>query len=278
MGKRGFQGTYKAKFKGKKGAKKRRSYVAPTRQAQAMMANAASRGLLGIEKKWRDFLHEAVVPQPAVAKVIDHDQGDGGFQVHRGDGVNERNGARITVTNFNLKGRLSFRAPVVSLNSTTDEVLGECGFKPVRVWLVLDTQTNGTKMSGSNFMLPTSSVDPTLNFRKVENTQRFKVLAVTTVTPPQPSPMFVNDTGNTIPQWVSAESPSIGFSLNYNAKPIVITGKAGGSTDTIANVIDNSIHVLIDSNQPYWGLENGTTEVNPAYVHCKYQVRMRYFG
>lgn len=278
MGKRGFQGTYKPKFKGKKGAKKRRSFAAPARQAQAMMANAASRGLLGIEKKWRDFLYLGIIPQTTVAKVIDHEDGDGGFQVHRGDGVNERNGARITVTNFNVKGRVTFRAPTVSLNSTTDELINECGFKPVRIWLVLDTQTNGAQMTGADFMLGTAVKDPTLNFRKVENMQRFKVLGVTTVNPPSPKPFFVDDIGNTIPKYVTADSPTIGFSLNYNGKPIVITGKSGGSGDTIANVIDNSIHILIDNNQPEWGIENGSTLVDPPYIEAKYQVRMRYFG
>jgi len=166
----------------------------------------------------------------------------------QGDSQSQRNGRQIVVRSVQGKGT-SHMLPSIS----TDVDLPVIVF----VALVLDTQTNGAQLNSEDVfadpVLGETSVVPFMNLQfaprfRVLKTARFKL-----------SPMIAGATGA-----VDSNGDTAAFSLFWRG--IVPVNFTSGTTEGIANVMDNSFHVLAHCSNT-----NGAPTL-------AYQARIRFEG
>lgn len=147
--------------------------------------------------------------------------------IGQGDGENQRDGRKYTMLSVHLRGSILFQQTAASVQ-TADWV---------RILLVLDTQTNAAQFNAED-VLDDNFTDADLKitaFRNLEYTSRFKVLAERTVR--KPAAMAYNGTN------MLGMNASVPWKIDRNFKggiPVLCTGTAG----TVANIVDNSLHIL----------------------------------
>jgi len=138
---------------------------------------------------------------------------------------------------------------------------------PVKIWLVLDTQTNGAAASGTDvFVLPTTGLSiatGNLALNNLQNSQRFRILASETLQPPT-NALVTGFGSSTTRSYLMAP-----FSLSKEWKtPLRVTFKDGGAGGTVANITDNSLHIFVCS----------AVEAAPVVHSITYSSRLRYFS
>lgn len=144
-----------------------------------------------------------------------------------GTGESNRDGKNFTIKHLMIKGQVNYEWT----NDQPD--LSNGGLVMIKV--VLDTQTNGAQCQGEDIM--DDSQDPkALAFRNLDYRTRFKILASRTVSivPTVAFPDGSNTgtvTGQAKPFSVYLKNLNIGVSTNGNA-------------GTIADIMDNSLHVI----------------------------------
>ncbi len=173
--------------------------------------------------------------------------------VAQGDGESQRDGRKMVMKYISVKG-------VIKCAATSDE-LAVGGNQLIALYLVLDTQTNATLLdSESVFVNPTAnSISSVTPFRNLQFISRFKVLK---------SLLF--STGHPQVSWdgtnIESGNSLTPFSMNckLNDIPVNFTG----TTETIANIVDNSLHLI------GYVVEIGGT----ASATITYNARLRFVG
>ncbi len=154
----------------------------------------------------------------------------------QGNGQSERLGRKIRMRSINVKGRIHIPS------SQGDSV--PSGVHQVMLALVLDKQTNAVQLNSEDVF-----VNPATNggalatvFRNLEHSDRFRVLAVRKVVL---HPDITSEDGGGGLSFAQAGSSKL-FNIRVNLRnmQVLYTGTAG----TIANIQDNSLHVLAFSN------------------------------
>lgn len=145
--------------------------------------------------------------------------------IAQGSGVSQRGGIRSTLHSIRVNGQVSF------IPSFPNQGI-------VKLYLVLDKQTNGTQMTGPMYL--SSSIASTwlspLQHPNLENSHRFTLLSSKTITFKTQNHYWNGSAG-------VAPTVNVPFTLQK-------TWKAGLKTrylstgDTVASIADNSIHVL----------------------------------
>lgn len=148
-----------------------------------------------------------------------------------GAALNQRIGRKCHMYKIKLNGLVT--VPVQAAQSTADNA------PLVRVMLVMDTQTNAAPMTSAQLMNDATSAEATINsFQNPNNFGRFRVLREKKIT--------ISNTSLTgSPATIVQSGWAIGFKLSYSFKqPVVVTFNAttGG---TVADIIDNSLHLVI---------------------------------
>jgi len=213
---------------------------APFRQAarssasRARAANLQTAGFLGIETKFYDTAL-AATPVATSADMTGGEYDPSATSMistpAQGDGEQNRDGKKIVVKNVQLKGTLSRVASEDAVDPPAPE--------KVFVALVLDTQSNAAQMNSEDCFknlanTPIASVTP---MRNLLYNNRFRILK---------SDIFDLDAktlgveGNNLH---SAAGLSCTFDWYVDLKSLPILFNAG-TTSSIANVVDNSIHVI----------------------------------
>ncbi len=238
------------------GIKKKRRFIGPRQFigprgpppgfSQRRLLNQRTGGFLGKELKFFDVDENAgvftttwAVQEPDTTNLT---------AVAQGDGESNRDGRKYAMHSIHLKGMVSF--------PTTESATAPVADSSVRLVLVLDTQTNGAQLTATDVMDGGGSVD-LLSFRNLQFTKRFKVLwdKLITVKPQGTNEGAINLFANSNTQRL--------FSFNKKfAKPIPVTMK--GTTADIANVTDNSIHLIVVGTD--------------ASLNLQYQSRLRFTG
>lgn len=176
-----------------------------------------------------------------------------------GDGQNNRDGRKIVVTSLEVKG-------FVIVPSVGNGVAGALP-RPVSIWvaLVIDTQTNGVQLNSEDVYVYNNIVnidgqDSCQPFKNLLFGNRFRTLRMWTMT--------INDRMTVLENDNTVDSQSVRRPFHYYKKlKLPVDFNAGTSAD-VANIIDNSIH-LIAGASPY--LAGGSPQIT-------YSGRIRFIG
>lgn len=216
--------------------------------------NIRTAGFLGIETKFYDtFLVAAALTSPTDASGGEHDPSATIVlnSVTQGDGESQRDGRKINMKSISING-VVFQA--AQANQTAVDF-----YPTVYIALVLDSQTNGATIASENvFCNPSANAGGAANvYRNLQYSRRFKVLRSLTITPPQGQPVYdgtnIEVSGTTTPWRMDVKLPNI---------PVTYTG----TTESVANITDNSLHVVAYTN----GTDSG--------VGITYNARLRFVG
>jgi len=228
----------------------RRGVVA--RRARAML-NRRTAGFLGIEKKFYDTMLIAgalTAPTDATGGEFDPSATSMISTPAQGDTEQNRDGKKIVIKSLIFKGRL---ATAQTINQTTVPQPTE-----YFVAIVLDTQTNGAQLNSEDVYknLGANAATTCRPTRNLLFSNRFKVLKEWCgVLYPTVSYDGTNiEAGGDTVQF-DAFIP-LDLNVNFNS----------GTTASVANVIDNSLHVIAFAN---------STVMSPA---ISYNARIRFMG
>lgn len=236
--------------------KRRKTFIGGRFQQQARMRkrNVRTAGFLGIELKFYDTsLAGLAIPAPADATGGELDPSTTILfnSVVQGDGESQRDGRQISMRSIGIKGLINVN---VQANQTVADVA-----PIVFLALVLDTQTNGATIASENVYVNKSgnAMLAAHPFRNLQFSKRFQVLKTLTLSLEQPEMTY---DGTNIEQG-GYDTP---FQMFVNLDGITVN--YSGTTETVANITDNSLHLI--------GYASGVTTVPLIY----YNARLRFVG
>jgi len=195
-------------------------------------ANTRSGGFMGIENKFYDTsLINSSLGSPTDASGGEHNPSATIClnSVVQGDGESERDGRQIHMNHISIQG-------TVKCNPQADQTAGS---EPTicMIALVLDTQTNGALLNSEDvFVNPGANAQTAAQpFRNLQYTKRFKVIKKVMVH--FDAPAYATYDGTNI------ESGGQTRAFEIHA-PLNIVTQYKGTTETIANIVDNSLNIV----------------------------------
>ncbi len=218
------------------------------------VANARTGGYLGLEHKFFDTsLSGSVVTAPTDATGGEHDPGTVLClsAMAQGDGEENRDGRKVTITHVEVKGFVA--GPVVMASADFP------GHQEFFIALVQDTQTNGAQLDSENVFKNESAAAgvAAYPFRNLQFEKRFKILATRTLRRPVVTGGTDGTNTNSLSGW------AVPFHIRKKLKMPVIYN---GTTAVIANTTDNSLHMIA-----YASGVSGTPVIS-------YNARVRFVG
>jgi len=210
---------------------KRAGGYSRAKSAYKYSANRRTAGYIGIEKKYLDTSYNAVVAAPTDATGGEADPTTflSLTSVAQGDTQSNRDGKKIVGKYLEIKGQ-------VYTTPTANQTTGPPSTS-IMVACVLDTQTNAAQLNSEDVFINPAATAVTAPFalRDLEYGSRFKILK---------QEYFVLDIpgvydGTNI-EWAATSKP---FCWYIPLKDLVINFTTG-TTGVIANVMDNSIHMV----------------------------------
>lgn len=224
------------------------------------LLNPRVQGFLGLEKKYFDTRRNAeVVATLAYGNWIYNPlAADIGYDSiatpETGVGPTHRLGKHITIKSIQIRGQFSIDGYTIASIPRVPEVF---------LALVLDTQTNGAQCGGGDiFTNPDGSLKTiTHPLRNLLNAKRFRVLKESVFTFPVPDTWYTGAANVQAGTFVSFDW-YLPCEIQVNFKD--------DSQGLIANVIDNSIHVVATCS-------TGAHSFGPP-VYIDYNARVRFLG
>ena len=234
----------KRKWTGQQSGSRKRRFTAAVKAI-----NQRSAGFIGIEKKFFDsyVTNGAIVNTCAGAEQDPAANASCLNAIAQGDGESSRDGRKCVIKSVQVKGLLKG----VSLPDQPDATPSP----EVRVVIFVDQQTNGAQCNSEDVLLDGAGID-VLSLRNMQYSRRFYTLFDRTYT--MGAPTFITDGANT-------------GSIVFGARPFSMFKKLNmevnftGTTADIANIADNSIHVL--------AIASGS-----GVATISYQARVRFVG
>lgn len=218
--------------------------------------NMRTAGFLSIERKFYDTnLNETAIPAPTDCTGGEFDPSATSMMTTPtvGDGEQQRDGKQIVCLYLEIKGHVR--------TSAIEAAIFPGQYTQALVAIVLDKQTNGAQLNSEDVFknLNGQAVTATEVMRNLLFGKRFRILKerVFDITPNATTQQAANDystsQGGKSFHWFI---PLNNLKINFNA----------GTTASIANVLDNSIHVIAFSNN---------TALTPVIA---YNARLRFMG
>lgn len=152
----------------------------------------------------------------------------------QGAGINERVGRKIKLMKLKVRGYIEI--PKQSVSATSDDSTF------IRIMLVKDCQTNATQMQAAQLMSGASDAHITIaSFQSTENFGRFTVLK---------DKMIPIGNANMTGAAGAIEQSGLvrPFKFNITFKYPVLINFNGTSGGTIADIVDNSFHIVAATN------------------------------
>ncbi len=194
--------------------------------------NQRTAGFLGIELKFYDqALVAAALTAPTDASAGEQDPSATVLlnTVTQGDGESQRDGRKMVMKSISLNG-------VVRVGAQNDQsVLDNAPL--IFIALVLDTQTNGATISSENVYCNqgANAILAASPYRNLQFSRRFKVLRSLQFAFPTPN---AADVGANIE--ISGHFVPWRMDVKLNDIPVTFSG----TTETVANITDNSLHLI----------------------------------
>ncbi len=234
----------------------RRAHQRRSRWQGSRTMNRRVGGFLGIETKFYDTkLISSVINAPSDASAGEQNPSATIClnSVTQGDGESQRDGRKITMKSIFIEGHVAVSAQ--ASQSTADAA------STIFIALVMDTQTNGALFNSEDvFTNPSASATCAGGpFRNLQFSKRFRVLATRKFVM---YPMtMTNDTGATGGVIQGGLIKKFRFYKNLATQVIY-----NGTTETIANITDNSLSLIAYTN---------STGLAPQLF---YNARLRFVG
>lgn len=217
--------------------------------------NLATLGFLGIERKFYDtFLADTALTNETGCANGEKDPSATSMITtpSQGDGEQQRDGKQISCLYIEICGSINF----MGQESATAPIVDRGAFLAI----VLDSQSNGAQMNSEDCFKNTSA-DATLGidiYRNLLFGKRFKILKQQKFQVPPTISSYAANTIDTSGHTFHFRYfiPLNGLRINFNS----------GTTSSIANVVDNSIHVI--------AFKTETAET----VNIGYNARLRFVG
>jgi len=212
------------------GGSKRRRFVVGRAGGRLRRRNVRTAGYLGIETKFWDKAYDAAIVNTTAGAEADPAANSSCLNsISQGDGESNRDGRRCVVKSMQIRGYLQGTA------------LGDQADVPpaviVRVLVVKDCQTNGVQLNSEDVLSDPAS-EP-LAMINLQHSRRFRILWDRTFVCPRNA--AAEDGANT-----NSTTPT-GHVFNiYKKMSMPVT--FDGTTDDIANITDNSLHVIAFAN------------------------------
>jgi len=224
-------------------------------QKRLSSLNVGSVGFLGIEKKFYDtaFTGAITAPTDASGGELDPSATNMISTPTQGDGEQQRDGKQIAIDYLEIKGSVYNS----NLEAQVNPPIGANAY----IAIVLDTQTNGAQMNSEDCFknLSGTALGATSPLRNLLWGKRFRILKSSVF---DLTPETLTTAGANSFSWGAKAVnfhwfiPLKGLKVNFNS----------GTTASVANVIDNSIHVI--------GFANGI-DTTPLIT---YNARIRFLG
>lgn len=206
--------------------------------------NTRTAGFLGVEHKFYDTayaLAALVAPTDCSGGEVDPSATSMMTTPSVGDSEQNRDGRKIVIESLHIKG---------NLRRAAQQSTGNVDIGRVFLALVLDTQTNGAQMNSEDCFkaLQATAAASVDCHRNLLFGARFRVLKIMKYTPAMllygwnGVTVNINQLNKTF-EW-HVKFPK-GLHVNFNA----------GTTASVANVIDNSIHMVAFATSTQWQLE-----------------------
>lgn len=234
-------GKRKGKGVTRNGHKRRRT---PARRPKG--TNARTGGFLGIENKFIDYSFSGDVVGTNDSAEVDPATANSLSAMAIGDGESNRDGRKAVLTSIHVKGSMEYKA------ETNETVMPSA--RVAFIALLMDTQTNGAQFNSEDVYLPATNVE--FAWRNLQFTKRFKVIR---------TQQFVFDAPNAAFEGVSTFATGGMMQTFQWDVPLQTAVQMGGSTAVVANIIDNSIHMLAFAS-------------NGNVFSLKYESRCRFIG
>ncbi len=217
--------------------------------------NVRTGGFTGIETKFYDtFLIPASLDTNVGGEDGEHNPSAtiALSTITQGNGEQQRTGRRATWLSLNVTG-------VVRINSQTNATVADTACV-VFIAIVCDKQTNGALLNSEDVYLnPSGNAALSCSLmRNLAQSKRFDVLAIRRLTMSAPNLTY---DGTNIEQAGAMRS----FRIFYRFKTPIVANYSG-TTETIANSTDNSLHMLAWCNN---------VELAPSF---SYNSRLRFRG
>ena len=154
--------------------------------------------------------------------------------VTQGDGNSERQGRKYFIQSVHVRGHVTRTSALAQT--------GPLGDSEIVVALVLDQQTNGAQLNAEDVFL--TGTNDELTFRNLENAGRYRVLrSFRTIV--RGSKAFTQQAQNDF----DLSEVNNRFAFNYKfKKPLVVTITDENSPTTVADILDNSLHIMAVSS------------------------------
>lgn len=151
------------------------------------------------------------------------------FAPKQGDDIFNRQGRKVQILAIKTSGQIGVNPQVVATFADTATI--------VRFHLVQDCQTNGAQLNAEDVIGSTSNGEPTDMFQNQAFFGRFKVLKTTKIVMQNPN-LGVSG-ASTIQQGLAHT-----WKMNVKFKKPVIVHYNATNGGTIADVVDNSFHII----------------------------------
>jgi len=203
----------------------------PKRRSTYRRQNARTGGFLAMENKFYDTaLNTKAIVAVGTSAGLETDPTTVNCisAPAQGDGESNRDGKKIIINSVDVNG-------VILITQQINQTITDYGSKDM-IALVQDTQTNGAQLNSEDvYTNPAGSALTSASpFRNLQYSTRFKVLAVHQVII-QPPPLTYDGT--------NMEQGGSIYDFRFNKKvniPVTFTG----TTEGVANVVDNSLHLI----------------------------------
>lgn len=227
--KRGSSARYPIYVNG--GATKRRRTGTKTnpiviKAARPARRNARTGGFMGLETKFIDYSYSGAISTTITGAEADPATVDTLSAIAQGDGESNRDGRKCVLTSLHIRGDVQFDSINAAASGSTPAP------DVCRVAVVWDTQSNGAQLNAEDVFLPATHVEHA--FRNLQYTKRFKVLYDECF---EMVPSAMGGNGTT----ASLVGDRKVFKINKALKVPVLHD---GTTASMANITDNSLHVI----------------------------------
>jgi len=207
------------------------------------LRNLRTGGLLSIENK---FLDCGLTPTAVLASTtastgeVQPDSGCTGClsAPAQGDGSSQRDGKQIALNSIQVKGNVALTG------QSSRATLGSDSVPTIFLALVLSSQTNGETINSEDVFtnISAEAAAAPMPFANMSNTSRFRVLKRMVIPASRYSALIAaNNASATTISWIGVSCP---FSMYVNLKGIKVNFTASSTTADVANVVDNSIHLV----------------------------------
>ncbi len=204
---------------------------------------ARTGGFLGIETKFIDYTYASAFVATMTGAEADPTTADSLSAIAQGDGESNRDGRKCTLISLHMRGHVQLD-PVTGSSASSPKIM--------RVIVVWDTQTNGTQLNSEDVILAATHVEH--GFRNLQFSKRFRILKDATFTL---NPLAGAGDGT------ADDFAAVNRSFKWNFKlgiPVIHKG----TTAVVANITDNSLHVIAFAS-----------DINCA---LRYESRIRFVG